>query len=115
MDPVWVSQKVVQGVFAGVKTTELDNLAAETGAYLSTVHPDYGVLAARLSISNLQKQTSRSFVKTIEKEFHYISPRTGVLHFFFFFCLDVFIVSIEIRPTSTVDFARSLRHRSKTR
>lgn len=47
VDPVLVCQKVVSGVFPGVKTTELDNLAAETAAYMSTIHPDYGVLAAR--------------------------------------------------------------------
>jgi hypothetical protein len=44
VDPVLISQKVVQGVFPGVKTSELDNLAAETAAYMSTVHPDYGML-----------------------------------------------------------------------
>lgn len=44
VDPVLISQKVVQGVFPGVKTSELDNLAAETAAYMSTIHPDYGML-----------------------------------------------------------------------
>ena len=61
----------------GVKTTELDNLAAETAAYLSTVHPDYGVLAARIAISNLQKQTSSSFSETMKMEHEYVNPKTG--------------------------------------
>jgi ribonucleoside-diphosphate reductase subunit M1 len=68
VDPVVVSQKVVQGVFPGVKTTELDNLAAETAAYMSTIHPGYGVLAARIAISNLQKQTENSFYQVMKME-----------------------------------------------
>lgn len=76
VDPVVVAQKVVSGVFPGVKTTELDNLAAETAAYMSTIHPDYGILAARISISNLQKQTSDSFYETAKICYHYKNPRT---------------------------------------
>ena len=56
-----ISQKVVSGIYPGVKTSELDTLAAETAAYMSTVHPDYGRLAARISVSNLQKETDGSF------------------------------------------------------
>lgn len=77
VDPVEVAQKVVSGVFPGVKTTELDNLAAETAAYMSTRHPDYGVLAARIAISNLQKQTSSSFYETMKLEREYINPKTN--------------------------------------
>lgn len=62
VDPVEVAQKVVSGIFPGVKTTELDNLAAETAAYMSTKHPDYGVLAARIAISNLQASLSCLFL-----------------------------------------------------
>lgn len=62
VDPVEVAQKVVSGIFPGVKTTELDNLAAETAAYMSTKHPDYGVLAARIAISNLQASLSYLFL-----------------------------------------------------
>ncbi len=76
MDPVEVAQKVVSGIFPGVKTTELDNLAAETAAYMSTKHPDYGILAARIAISNLQKQTSSSFSETIKLEYEYVNPKT---------------------------------------
>lgn len=77
VDPVVITQKVIQGVFSGVKTTELDNLAAETAAYLSTTHPEYGDLAARIAISNLHKETSDSFVETMEKEYRHINEKTG--------------------------------------
>lgn len=77
VDAVEIAQKVVSGIFSGVKTTELDNLAAETAAYMSTRHPDYGVLAARIAISNLQKQTSSSFFETMKLEHEYINPKTN--------------------------------------
>lgn len=77
VDPAEVAQKVVSGIFPGVKTTELDNLAAETAAYMSTRHPDYGVLAARIAISNLQKQTSNSFLETMKLEHEYVNPKTN--------------------------------------
>ncbi len=77
VDPVLVCQKVTQGVFAGVKTTELDNLAAETAAYLSTTHPGYADLAARIAISNLHKETRESFSETMTMEFNYINPKNG--------------------------------------
>lgn len=76
VEPVVIAQKVVSGIFPGVKTTELDNLAAETAAYMSTQHPDYGILAARIAISNLQKQTSDSFSRTMQLERDYINPKT---------------------------------------
>lgn len=57
--------------------TPADNLAAETAAYMSTVHPGYGELAARIAISNLQKLTSNSFSETIKMEYEYTNPKTG--------------------------------------
>jgi ribonucleoside-diphosphate reductase alpha chain len=77
VDAVAVAQKVVSGVFPGVKTTELDTLAAETAAYMSTTHPDYGVLAARMAVSNLHKQTSSDFLEVITTMHDYINPKTG--------------------------------------
>eukprot|EP01133_Synstelium_polycarpum_P010569 gene10569-12295_t len=77
VDPSEVTQKVATGVYPGVKTTDLDNLAAETAAYMSTKHPDYGVLAARISVSNLHKQTSTSFVETIKRQRAFLNPKTG--------------------------------------
>ena len=76
VDPTAVAKRVVEGIHPGVKTTELDELASETAAYMSTKHVDYGILAARLSISNLHKQTSDSFLKTMELEYNNIEKKT---------------------------------------
>lgn len=72
-----ISQKVIQGLFDGVTTSELDNLAAETSASLATEHPDYAILAARIAISNLHKNTNKSFSQTMRKLYEYIDPKTG--------------------------------------
>jgi ribonucleoside-diphosphate reductase alpha subunit len=77
VDPVMIAQKVVQGVYDGVTTSELDGLAAETSAALTTRHPDYGFLAARIAISNLQKQTPASFSECVEQLYTYVDDRTG--------------------------------------
>lgn len=66
VDPVKISQKVVAGVYPGVTTSELDELAAETAAYCATQHPDFSKLAARISISNLHKNTNKLFSDNIE-------------------------------------------------
>lgn len=75
--PMEISQKVIQGLFDGVSTTELDNLAAETAASLATEHPEYATLAARIAISNLHKNTEKSFAKTMKLLYDYIDPKTG--------------------------------------
>jgi ribonucleoside-diphosphate reductase alpha chain len=72
-----VSKKVIMGLYDGVSTIELDNLAAETAATMATVHPDYALLAARIAVSNLHKETEKSFHKVINDLFHYIDPKTG--------------------------------------
>ena len=77
VDPIEVTMKVIEGVYDGVKTTDLDNLAAETAASLTTKHPDYATLAARIAISNLHKETEKSFSKTISQLYHYIDPANG--------------------------------------
>lgn len=71
-----IAKKVVLGIFDGVKTTELDNLAAETAATMATIHPDYALLAARIAISNLHKKTTKSFSATMEDLYNYIDPKT---------------------------------------
>jgi len=76
VNPEVVSKKVVEGLYDGVNTIELDNLAAETCAGLATTHPDYIKLAARISVSRLHKETSDSFSDTIEKLYNYIDPNT---------------------------------------
>ncbi|MDX1407171.1 MAG: ribonucleoside-diphosphate reductase subunit alpha [Saprospiraceae bacterium] len=75
--PIEISMKVVQGIYDGVSTSELDNLAAETAATMATKHPDYALLAARIAISNLHKKTDKSFSKTMEALYSYIDPVSG--------------------------------------
>lgn len=59
-------------MFIGIKSTELDNLIAETSAYLSSLHPDYGKLAARIAVTKLHKETSESFKEVIDKLYYYV-------------------------------------------
>ena len=77
VDPVKVAMKVIEGLYDGVSTTILDNLAAETAASLTTNHPDYALLASRIAVSNLHKNTTKSFSKTIEELYNYIDPKTN--------------------------------------
>jgi len=72
-----VSKKVIIGLYDGVTTVELDNLAAETAASMATVHPDYALLAARIAVSNLHKETDKSFHKVVHALYHYVDPKTG--------------------------------------
>lgn len=72
-----ISQRVIQGVYPGVTTVELDELAAQTAAAFATQHPDYSVLAARISVSNLHKQTASKFSELCHLFFHYQHPQTG--------------------------------------
>ncbi len=72
-----VAKKVILGLYDGVTTVELDNLAAETAATMATIHPDYAILAARIAISNLHKETEKSFHKVVHALYHYIDPKTG--------------------------------------
>jgi ribonucleoside-diphosphate reductase alpha chain len=72
-----VAQKVIEGVYDGVTTSELDNLAAETAASLTTRHPDFAKLASRIAISNLHKNTKKSFTETMRDLFNYVDPKTG--------------------------------------
>ncbi|CAB1120955.1 unnamed protein product [Ectocarpus sp. CCAP 1310/34] len=77
VDSIKISQKVIQGVYPGVTTIELDELAAQTSAYMATQHPDFSKLAARISVSNLHKQTEKVFTKVIDKLYAYVHPKTG--------------------------------------
>src|SRR3954463_9595323 len=78
VDPILVAKKVIDGVYDGVTTSELDNLAAETAASLTVRHPDYALLASRIAVSNLHKNTIKSFSKTIEALYNYIDPKNGL-------------------------------------
>lgn len=77
VDAAIVAQKVVAGVYDGVSTVQLDDLASETAAFLTTQHPDYGRLAARIAVSNLHKQTLKSFTETMLKMHAYNDPKSG--------------------------------------
>ena len=65
VDPVKVTMRVIEGLYDGVTTSELDNLAAEIAATLTTAHPDYAILAARIAVSNLHKNTKKIFSEVI--------------------------------------------------
>ena len=77
VDPVKVAMRVIEGLYDGVTTSELDNLAAETAATMTTAHPDYARLAARIAVSNLHKNTKKSFSETMDELYTYVNPRTG--------------------------------------
>ena len=71
-----LTQKVIQGVYDGVTTHELDELAAQTAAYMATQHPDFSRLAARISVSNLHKSTDKVFSDVVEKLHKHVHPKT---------------------------------------
>lgn len=77
VEPIDVAKKVIEGLFDGVSTPELDNLAAEIAATMTVRHPDYAKLAARIAISNLHKTTSKSFSNTMKRLYTYVDPKTG--------------------------------------
>lgn len=78
VDAVAITQRVISGVYQGVNTIELDNLAAETAAYMTTIHPDYAILAARIAVSNLHKQTTKQFSQVSKELYEYINPKTDL-------------------------------------
>ncbi len=77
VDPIEVAKKVINGIFEGVTTSELDNLAAEVAATNTVKHPDYALLASRIAVSNLHKNTEKSFSETMRLLFEYVDPKTG--------------------------------------
>jgi ribonucleoside-diphosphate reductase alpha chain len=77
VDAVKVAMRVIEGLYDGVSTSELDNLAAETAASMTIAHPDYAQLAARIAISNLHSNTTKSFSETMTEMFEYVNPRNG--------------------------------------
>lgn len=77
VDAMEISQKVIAGIYDGISTGELDNLAAETAASLIPKHPDYSILASRIAVSRLHKNTKKKFSETIEELHSYIDPETG--------------------------------------
>ena len=76
VEPTRIAKKVIEGLYDGVSTAQLDLLASEIAATLTSTHPDYATLASRILISNLHKNTSNSFSGTMEKLFRYVDPKT---------------------------------------
>lgn len=77
VDPVAVAMRVIEGLYDGVTTSELDNLAAEVSASMTVRHPDYAQLAARVAVSNLHKNTTKSFSETMRALYTYVNSKTG--------------------------------------
>jgi ribonucleoside-diphosphate reductase alpha chain len=77
VSPESVAIKVIEGLYDGVLTTDLDNLAAEVAAAKTTEHPDYALLASRIAVSNLHRETKKSFSEVMSDLFHYTDPKTG--------------------------------------
>lgn len=77
VSPEMVAMKVIEGLFDGVATTDLDNLAAEVAASKTIDHPDYALLASRIAVSNMHKDTKKSFSDVIYDLYHYLDPKTG--------------------------------------
>ncbi len=75
--PEKVAMRVIEGLYDGVTTSALDNLAAEVAATNTITHPDYALLASRIAVSNLHKNTHKSFSSTIEDLYNYIDPKTN--------------------------------------
>lgn len=77
VSPEAVAMKVIEGIYDGVSTTDLDNLAAEVAAAKTIDHPDYALLASRIAVSNLHKETKKTFSEVMSDMYHYIDPKTG--------------------------------------
>lgn len=107
IDPVKVSQAVINGMFCGITTSELDNLAAQTCAYMAATHPDFSKLAARISVSNLHKNTEDDFAHVVHK-LHYYQDKQG--NHLSLISKDVFEFVQENAATfnSVIDYQRDL-------
>lgn len=77
VSPESVAMKVIEGIYDGVSTSDLDNLAAEVAAAKTIDHPDYALLASRIAVSNLHKETKKTFSEVMEDMYNYIDPKTG--------------------------------------
>ena len=77
VSPEAVAMKVIEGIYDGVTTTDLDDLAAEVSAAKTIDHPDYALLASRIAVSNLHKETKKTFSEVMEDLYKYIDPKTG--------------------------------------
>jgi len=78
IEPMEIAKKVINGLYDGISSVELDVLAAETAASLTPTHPDYSLLAARICVTSLHKKTPKLFSQVIESLYHYVDPKTGL-------------------------------------
>ena len=74
--PEGITIKVMTGIYPGITTRQLDDLAAETSAYMSTSHFHYSTLAARICASNLHKETDDDYFELVTKMRNYLHPKT---------------------------------------
>jgi ribonucleotide reductase alpha subunit len=110
VSPEAVAMKVIEGIYDGVTTSELDNLAAETAAAKTIDHPDYALLASRIAVSNLHKETKKSFSEVMDDLYSYIDPKTGLNASLI--AEDVYQVIINNRDTldSSIIYDRDFRY-----
>ena len=77
VSPESVAMKVIEGIYDGVSTSDLDNLAAEVAAAKTIDHPDYALLASRIAVSNLHKETKKTFSEVMSDLYYYVDPKTN--------------------------------------
>lgn len=77
VSPEMIAMKVIEGLYDGVKTTDLDNLAAEVAASKTLDHPDYALLASRIAVSNMHKNTKKVFSEVVEDLYNYVDPKSN--------------------------------------
>ena len=82
LDTDWVdaanlTKLTIEGLYDGVTTRELDQLAAETAASLASHHPDYSKLAARICVDDLHRSTKESFSEVVTDLREFIDPESG--------------------------------------
>jgi ribonucleoside-diphosphate reductase alpha chain len=108
--PEVVAMKVIEGIYDGVSTSELDNLAAEVAAAKTIDHPDYALLASRIAVSNLHKETKKTFSEVIEDLYKYLDPKTG--HNAALIADDVYQIIMENREVldSSIIYDRDFRY-----
>jgi ribonucleoside-diphosphate reductase alpha chain len=108
--PELVAMKVIEGIYDGVSTSDLDNLAAEVAAAKTIDHPDYALLASRIAVSNLHKETKKTFSDVMHDLYHYIDPKTGLKASLL--AEDVYNVIMENKDTldSSIIYDRDFRY-----
>ena len=78
IDEASITFRVINSLYPGISTVELDNLAAKTAATMTTNHPDYAILAARIAISNLHKETKKNFSDTMKDLYEMTNEKNGI-------------------------------------